>query len=192
MTFVPITAPIFTVDALIFVTVPVLFKEVVFIFIPLLRGPILFNVKFPVPVIPPETCNPLLKVVLVFTSVVPLLFTVSGLVDMSKPVVWALRVVTLLPTPPLILAAVRFELEPALEIVPTILIGKVETTTILVLTGAKVRSPVPVIPPVNVFVSAPVEARVKLLFIVIAPLKVLAAVQVIVDVPVLPEAIVIG
>lgn len=79
---------------------------------------------------------------------------------------------------------------PELVIVPILLIETVERVVVLVFVVLIITLPVPVMPPDNVNVLA--ALIVKLLFSVIAPLKVALTVLVILNVPLLPEATMIG
>jgi len=194
VTFVPTPPLMRTAPAAVpeLVIVPVLFKLVVEIVIPFAVALLLLRTRLPVPLMPPDTVNN--PVPAVFVNVVPLLFTVNALVLMVRPAVvlfWVMPV-TFVPTPPVIVWVVVFAL--VLVMVPVLFtLAVVKLTMPVVPVPVIVTLPVPVTPPDNVSPKVNVDAAVKLwLDRVMGPLKVAAAVLVMVAVPVLPEATVIG
>lgn len=110
---------------------------------------LLFSIKFPLPLTPPETVRSVVPLVLV--NVVPELLTLKAVVLMVNADVVLLRViaVTLTPMPPLMVVVP--DPAPILVTVPTILTLAVEKTIVPVVALLLiVRLLVPVIPPLNV------------------------------------------
>lgn len=135
-----------------FVTVPVLFTLVVERVIPASVELLLFSMRLPVPVVPPDTVRSFVPLLLV--RVVPPLFTVMAvvLIVRAEVVLFSVIPVTLLPIPPLIVVVPPPV--PALVIEPTLLALTVEIVIAAAVLASRVRFPVPVIPPL--IVSAPV------------------------------------
>jgi len=174
------------------VIVPVLFTLVVESVMPLAVALLLLRIRLPVPVTPPDTVNN--AVPAVFVKVVPPLFTVNAVVLRVRPavVVFWVMAVTLVPTPPVMVCAVVLVL--VLTMVPVLLTELVVKLTMPVVPVPLRRTlPVPVTPPDKVSPKVVVDTSVtSWLLNVMAPLKVEAALLVMVAVPVLPDATVIG
>ncbi len=164
VTFAPMTALTRTEPLPLpeLVTVPALFTEVVESVMPLVRLLLLFRVRLPVPVTPPETVSTFVPNAL--TKVVPEAFTVTPPETVSAEVVLlSVTVVTFAPMPPLTVTVPVPA--PVFVTVPALFTAEVEKVTVPVVAFDKVvRLLVPVTPPLKV-----VEMAVPVLPIVSVP-----------------------
>ena len=165
------------------VTVPVLFRLAVNTVMPLAVVLLLFNTTLPAPVTPPDTVSS--AVLLLVRVRLPAPTVTAPLTVNAEVALLSVIPVTLLPTAALItLAAVI----PELVIVPVLLTAVVDSVITPAPPELSVRLPVPVTPPLKVRALATGDRTRLCVFSVTAPLKVLAALSVIVATPVLPEA----
>jgi hypothetical protein len=161
------------------VTVPVLPTAVPETVIPFVIVLLLFRIRFPVPVVPPDNVNSEEPLALLLVSVVPPLLTVRApLTVKAEVVLFSVTAVTFVPTAAVIVAVAV--LLPALVIVPVLLTATVVKLVVpLVPVLLIVMLPVPPTPPEKVRLFVVVEATLRLLWRVIAPLKIAAALFVI-------------
>ena len=177
VTAAPMFALISTLPELVpeLVMVPVLLIDVVDRVIPAAVALLLLRIRLPAPVTPPETVNSLVPRVLV--RVVPPLLTVRAvvLIVRAEVVEFWLMLVTLDPTPPLMVTPPV--LVPETVTVPALLRAYPEIVMPLALLELSLRItlPVPRTPPLSVRTPEPAVWIVEFAPSVIAVLMVLAA-----------------
>ena len=173
------------------VMAPILLMLLVVSVTPAARALLLLMIRSPVPVTPLATVSADPPAVLV--SVVPPVFTLRAvvLIVSPEPTLFCVMAVTLAPIPPEI--TLSPVLVPELVMVPVLLTLAVESVRTPAPLELIVRLPVPVMPPLKVSAVPPPNTCKSWLLSVIAPLKTLVdTVPVMVAIPVLVEATVIG
>jgi len=174
VTFVPIAMLIFTEPVPLpeFVIVPVLFTVVVDRVMPSVVDPLLFKIRLPVPVTPPET----VRLPAWLVKVVPPLLTVRAPVEIVSADVELFCVipVTLEPTPPVM--DTLPELLPELVIVPVLFTAVVDSVIPLAVEPLffKIKLPLPLTPPETVKLPAWLVKVVPPLFTLRYPVEIVS------------------
>ena len=161
VTFVPMIAEIVLSPAPEpeLVIVPMWLTEVVERVIPAASELLLFKIKLPVPVVPPETVKIFVPAVLV--RVVPPEATVSAvvLIVSAEVVEFSFMLVTFAPIPPEIVVVPV--LVPEFVIVPVMLTEAVDIVMVPVVLAFVVKLPVPVMPPLTMIPPVTVSEIVR-------------------------------